>query len=219
MGTVATNSRSFTAQTACSTHGLYYNMDSGLFQNLIFFLALIVSLTVHEFFHAFLADRFGDPTPRSYGRVSLNPLKHLDPLGTIMLFLVHFGWGKPVPIDPYNLSRKEETLVALAGPVSNLLLAVIASIALHFYFHPILFVLIQTNVVLAVFNLLPLPPLDGSKVILNLLPPSESTRWQQAFDQYGYVLLAVLLFLPFGSSNIINQVISPLINLILRFLI
>jgi len=191
-------------------------MNSGVWESVIFFVSLIIAITIHEFSHAFVADHFGDPTPRAHGRVSLNPLRHLDPLGTLMLLVAHFGWGKPVPIDPYNLTKKEELLVALAGPASNLVMTVILAIIIRLLPLPIIYIFIQTNVVLAVFNLLPIPPLDGSKIFLNLLPEKQSVEWQHAFDQYGFVLLAVLLFLPIGGSNIISLIVSPIINLVLR---
>jgi len=194
-------------------------MDNQILFNIAFAISLIIAITIHEFSHAFVADHFGDPTPRSYGRVSLNPLRHLDPLGTIMLIFFKFGWGKPVPIDPYNLSTKEETLVAIAGPASNLILAIILAIIMHFFPFVLIYILIQTNIVLAVFNLLPLPPLDGSKIFLNLLPEEQSLEWQKAFDQYGFVFLAVLLFLPIGGSNIVSIIISPVINFLMALLL
>ncbi|MBU3935605.1 site-2 protease family protein, partial [Patescibacteria group bacterium] len=97
-------------------------------------LGLIIAITIHEFSHAFTADQLGDPTPRSLGRLSLNPLVHLDPLGTLMLFIAHFGWGKPIPIDPYNFKnpKRDELLVALSGPASNLILAFFLKLSLHF---------------------------------------------------------------------------------------
>lgn len=173
-------------------------------------------MTIHEFSHSLVADRLGDPTPRANGRLTLNPLAHLDPLGTLMLIFAGIGWGKPVPIDPYNLRhpKRDELLISLSGPLSNLILAAILSL-----FHlPILQILIVINVSLAVFNLLPIPPLDGSKIFLNLLPDDQSQEWQQAFSQYGYLLLAILLFLPIGGSNLIGLIISPIIKLILQFL-
>jgi len=186
---------------------------------IVFFISLVIALTIHEFSHAFTADKFGDPTPRSFGRVSLNPLRHLDPLGTIMLFLVHFGWGKPVPIDPYNLTKREEIMVGLAGPLSNFALALLFALVIRFIPLEIFIIFIQTNLVLGVFNLLPIPPLDGSKIFLNLLPEEQSLQWQQAFDQYGFILLAVLLFLPIGGSNVINLIISPILSFLLRLLL
>lgn len=194
-------------------------MDFGLFQSIVFFLCLILAITIHEFSHAFMADYFGDPTPRAYGRVSLNPLRHLDPLGTLMMFVIHFGWGKPVPVDPYNLSKREEMLVAFAGPASNLLLAIALSIVLKFFPSSLIYILIQTNIYLAVFNLFPIPPLDGSKIFINLLPEEQSVKWQQAFDQYGTVLLLILLFLPIGGSNIISLIMTPIVTLVLSVLI
>lgn len=190
-----------------------------LLTSLIYFAGLIIALTIHEFSHAFVADKFGDPTPRSYGRVSLNPLRHLDPLGTLMILIVHFGWGKPVPIDPYNLTKREEILVALAGPASNFILALFFALIIRFIpVYPFI-IFIQTNLVLCFFNLLPLPPLDGSKIFLNLLPQEKSVEWQKAFDQYGFVIIAVLLFLPVGGSNIISLIISPIISFFLKFLL
>lgn len=188
-------------------------------------LALVVAITIHEFSHALIADKLGDPTPRSLGRLSLNPLRHLDPIGTIALIFFGFGWGKPVPIDPFNFQhpKRDEALVSLAGPVSNLLLALIISLIVKFItlnnvLVLFLSILIQINVVLAVFNLLPLPPLDGSKIFLAILPQDKSYQWQQAFEKYGFLLIIVLLFLPFHGSNIISLIISPIIQLILRFL-
>ena len=188
-------------------------------------LALIVAITIHEFSHALAADKLGDPTPRSLGRLSLNPLKHLDPIGTLALIFFGFGWGKPVPIDPYNLQhpKRDEAIISLAGPVSNLILALIISLLVKFL--PLnnisilfLSILVQINVVLAVFNLLPLPPLDGSKIFLALLPQDKSLQWQEAFEKYGFVLIIVLLFLPIHGSNIISLIISPIIQIVLRFL-
>lgn len=198
-------------------------MDNQILLNIILAIALIIAITIHEFSHAFAADHFGDPTPRSNGRLSLNPLRHLDPLGTLMLIVFKFGWGKPVPIDPYNLSHKEEMLVAVAGPLSNFILAIISSILIHFLtpsiFTLILIVFVQVNLMLGVFNLIPIPPLDGSKIFLKILPQEQSIEWQKAFDQYGFILLAVLLFLPIGGSNIINLVISPILRFLMSILI
>lgn len=190
--------------------------------NLFSFFGLIIAITIHEFAHAYTADRLGDPTPRSRGRVTLNPLAHLDPLGTIMILFARFGWGKPVPIDPYNFSkpRRDEIIVSLAGPISNLFLALILAFVYKFFLPSgLLFTLIVVNVSLGVFNLLPVPPLDGSKIFLNILPLDKAIEWQESFDKYGFFILALLLFLPFGNSNLISIIITPIIGLILRFLV
>lgn len=190
---------------------------------IISIISLIIAITIHEFCHALVADQLGDPTPRSQDRLTLNPLKHLDPLGTLMLFVAKFGWGKPVPIDPYNLKnpRRDELLIALAGPASNIFLAFSISILKNFLPIPytITYILIATNISLAIFNLLPIPPLDGSKIFLNLLPIEKSVQWQQAFQQYGNIILIVLLFLPFQGSSLVSLIISPIIQLILNTLL
>lgn len=139
----------------------------------IFLLALVGAVTVHEFAHAFVADRLGDPTARHAGRITLNPLAHLDPMGSIMLLIAGFGWGKPVPIQPRNFSSPaiDELLVALAGPGSNLIQAIVLgalarSLALSQPELASLLVLgIELNIILMLFNLLPVPPLDGSKLL------------------------------------------------------
>lgn len=199
-------------------------MDNLILTNIIFAIGLVIALTIHEFSHAFVADHFGDPTPRSYGRVSLNPLRHLDPIGTLMLLIFHFGWGKPVPIDPYNLSKKEQTLVALAGPGSNLVLAAVTAFIIRLFpvdqtISAIVIQFIYINLVLAIFNFIPIPPLDGSKLLLNLLPEDQSLEWEKALDRYGFLILIALLFLPVNGSNIINLIISPVINFLLRLLL
>lgn len=202
-----------------SKPGLILNMP-----NLLIFLAIIVAaITVHEFAHALVADRLGDPTPRASGRLSLNPLAHLDPLGTIMLFLVRFGWGKPVPIDPYNFShpRRDETLVSLAGPFSNLLLAFVISRLIPFLpnFAPFLYEFFLINLYIAFFNLLPVPPLDGSKIFLNLIPVDKSIEWRQALNQYGPILLIALALLPIGGANLIGLILQPPVVFLSRLLL
>lgn len=196
-----------------------------IFYTILTALSLVIAITIHEYSHSLTADKLGDPTPRSLGRLTLNPLKHLDPIGTIALIFFGFGWGKPVPIDPYNFQKpkRDEILVSLAGPGSNLVLALIISLVVKFLplndvFTLFLSVLIQINVILAIFNLLPLPPLDGSKIFLNLLPIEKSIQWQEAFEKYGLFLTVILLFLPVGGSNIISLIINPIIKTILGFL-
>ncbi len=191
--------------------------------NIFYLLGLVIAITIHEFAHAYTADQLGDPTPRSYGRLSLNPLVHLDPLGTLMLFIARFGWGKPVPIDPYNLKnpKKDELLIAAAGPLSNILLSLFLSLVLRLSpaFSFILVPLIIVNISLAVFNLIPIPPLDGSKIFLNLLPVDTATKWEGELTAYGPFLLILLFFLPINGSNLIVLIISPIVNLFLRLLL
>lgn len=194
--------------------------------SLFFFIpALIIAITIHEFSHALMADKLGDPTPRSQGRLSLNPLRHLDLFGTLMLIFVHFGWGKPVVIDPYNLKnpKRDETLISLAGPASNLILAAILSVIIRFVnlntFSIFLFSsIIQMNVILAVFNLIPIPPLDGSKIFLNLLPNDVSYQWQEAFEKYGFILLIIFLFFPINGTTLVSMIMSPVLRIIFTFL-
>lgn len=179
-------------------------------------LGLLVAVTIHEFSHAWTADRLGDPTPRAMGRLTLNPLAHLDPLGTLMIFIAHFGWGKPVPIDPYNFKnpRRDEILVSVAGPASNFILgSIIGLIYLTTgYTNYILYLIAIINFSLGVFNLIPIPPLDGSKIFLNLMSVEKSYEWQKAFDRYGFFIVAACLFLPIGGSNIINLIVSPIVS-------
>lgn len=189
---------------------------------LVSIIGLIIALTIHEFSHAFVADRLGDPTPAANGRLSLNPLHHLDPLGTIMLLVVHLGWAKPVPIDPYNLShpRRDEFLIALAGPASNLLLATVLAGLLHLFpqFISIGYVIVAVNVSLAVFNLIPIAPLDGSKVLSNLLPADSSSTFDQIMDRFSLPLLILALIIPINGSNLITILLTPPVNFILQLL-
>ena len=203
-------------------------MLSYLFTNplsfLIFLAALFLAISIHEAAHAWAADRLGDPTARFSGRLTLNPFAHLDPLGTLMLFLFGFGWGKPVPVDYYNLRqpRRDAALISLAGPLSNLILAIFISLVwrlgiylsppsgqiLSFFFLPLL----QLNLVLGVFNLLPLNPLDGGKILTGLLPSPQSEAVERFLESYSLILL-ILLFLPlFRGYSLLDFIISPLVN-------
>jgi len=176
--------------------------------------AILIAIAIHEAAHCYMADYLGDPTPRSLGRLTLNPLAHLDPLGTIMIIVTGgFGWGKASPFDPYNLRHpdRDTALIALAGPTSNILIAVLISIALHLLpLQPIAYVLIfimRLNIGLALFNLIPVPPLDGSKIFFK---HSYSTN---------YLLLLILIFPIFNGSSLASLIVSPISNLLLRFLV
>lgn len=200
----------------------------GLVGLLLWMLAMVIAITIHEFAHAFVADHLGDPTPRSQGRLTLNPLAHLDPIGTLMMLLTHFGWGKPVQFDPFNLEnpRRDAALIGLAGPASNLLLATILSLVLHLPLttnhYPLttaLFLpIIILNVTLAIFNLIPIHPLDGGKIIVGFLPHDLAQEWDEIMSRYGTLILLFLIFPLFGQSPV-TQLISPIINTLLKLLL
>jgi len=183
-------------------------------------IGLLIAVTIHEFSHAFVADRLGDPTPAAAGRLTLNPIAHLDPLGTLMIFIAHFGWGKPVPIDPYNFKnpRRDEILVSLAGPASNFILGSLIGFVYLFtgYTNYIFYLVAIINFSLGVFNLIPIPPLDGSKVFLNLMSVEKAYEWEQAFNRYGFFIVAACLFLPVGGSNIIDLIVSPIVSFLIN---
>lgn len=202
---------------------------------LIWLVALLVALTIHEFSHAAMADRLGDPTARLKGRKTLNPLAHLDPIGTLMLLFFHVGWGKPVPFDPYNLKdpRRDAALISLAGPASNLILATLLAIPLRIFsvfqfpfsvlvlpsfYSALIPPIIILNIGLGVFNLLPLHPLDGAKILLGILSEEQAYRLELFYRQFGLILLILLLFPVFGFSPIL-AIIGPIINFILKLLI
>jgi len=183
---------------------------------IIYTIGLLLAITVHEFAHAFTADKLGDPTPRSQNRVNLNPLVHLDPLGTIMLLFVGFGWGKPVIFDPHNLRnpRKDAALISIAGPVSNILLATIIGLTTS---NSIFYPLIYINLVLAIFNLVPVYPLDGEKILSGILPRNLSFEFQNIMQRYGTLILIFLVLPVFGSSPI-TSLITPIINFLFQLL-
>ncbi len=196
----------------------------------IYIVALLVAIDIHEFSHALVADRLGDPTPRLQGRLSLNPFVHLDLLGLAFLLLVGFGWGKPVQFDPYNLKdpRKEAALISIAGPISNFLLAFILSLLLRSFIllhlsvlitiGMILFVpLITLNVILGVFNLLPINPLDGFKIVGGLLSEKRSKEWY-GLERYGIIFLLMLIF-PFGNTSMLDILIRPAFTFLLNLLL
>ena len=183
---------------------------------LAFVIAVIAGITFHEFSHAAVATIQGDRTARSQGRLTLNPLSHLDPLGSIALVLAGFGWGRPVPFNPAQLRSRRfgAAMVGLAGPAANFVLALIAVVALRIVYPTavtafdvdfsviLLDMLVTLNVVLGVFNLLPIPPLDGSTLLSLALPPSRQNI--VAFlDQYGIFLLLGLLIL---APNLLNPI-------------
>lgn len=186
---------------------------------LIAFGGLLLSLALHEFAHAWTADRLGDPTPRMQGRVTLNPLAHLDPLGTLALLLVRFGWGKPVEIDPFNFRNplRDSAVVAFAGPATNIVLAILLAVVVNLVPLPAIFAMALAeiaviNVVLAVFNLVPVYPLDGSKIVLPLLPRTLGLEYEQFMHRYG-ILLMIALIIPWANGQSpMGLLIGPVIR-------
>ena len=170
------------------------------FVYLIFSLVLLI--TLHEFAHAYVANLLGDPTPKHHGRVSLNPLVHLDPLGTLLMFLVGIGWGKPVPVNR-NYFKKPlayEAIVAVAGPLMNLLVAIVALIPLKYFYNamnPELALLFQSifdiSILLFAFNMLPFPPLDGSKFLQLIIPKRWEGQYQAYLANAGIYFLALVV--------------------------
>lgn len=193
----------------------------------VFFGGIIVAIGLHEAAHCYMADYLGDPTPRSMGRLTLNPLAHLDPMGTLVLLVTGlFGWGKSSPYDPYNLQnpRRDTALIALAGPVSNIVIAVLLALVMRFATLPpivgaLLFGLVSLNINLAFFNLLPLPPLDGSKVLNLFLSPNQSYSLQRLTSQNSYLLILFFILPIFGGSSLASLIISPISHLLLGILL
>lgn len=193
------------------------------------FIVLIFSIVIHEFSHGWMADQLGDPTARYMGRLTLNPIAHIDPIGSVILPLVLYltnagfiiGWAKPVPYNPYNLrdQKKGPALVALAGPASNLLIAAIFGILIRVLnaYDPIayantiglFFLIVFYNVLLAIFNLVPIPPLDGSKILDYILP--NSLRGVMDFIEKNYMLF-LIIFIFFGFDYIL-PIVGLVINL------
>jgi Zn-dependent protease len=193
------------------------NYLSGIVYKLIYYVPLlIISITVHEYAHAKTAQKLGDPTAAIAGRVSLNPLRHLDPLGSLCMLFFGFGWGKPVPVAVLNFKnpKRGSALVALAGPVSNLIMAclwgllfgALAPILRPGYVYELLLIAIQLNCVLCVFNLLPITPLDGSR-ILSLILPDKIYYKMLRYERVLFIVLVVLMLL-----NVLDPVIRFLAN-------
>lgn len=202
-------------------------------------IVLIVAFSIHEFAHAWAATMYGDDTPQLHGRLTLNPLAHLDPMGSLMLLVAGFGWAKPVPVNPYALQRRSSAalmFVSLAGPFSNFLLAVLAAIPFRLgiasisegfapssgilpSFSKILVEFLIINLVLMLFNLIPLAPLDGEKILEYFAPPSWS-RTLENLRPYGPMLLIVIaIVLPFLGIDVIGWILGPPMQALLTLLV
>ncbi len=186
-------------------------------------LAVLMAITFHETAHGYIAYRLGDPTAKNQGRLTLNPIAHLDPIGALMMFVFGFGWAKPVPVNPFYFEgdrTKGMMLVSVAGPLTNLII----SFAAYFIYVagsgfaaiPFLSIFLSTtvtlNIYLAVFNLIPIPPLDGSKILAGLLPKATAYKFLNTVEQYGFLILMLLIFF-----NITDMIMVPVANVILSF--
>jgi len=203
--------------------GIIPNMLNLLFQEPAFFavilVALVISLSVHEFAHAWVSDRLGDPTARQLGRVTLNPKAHIDPLGMLLLVVAGFGWGRPVPFNPLNLKypKRDSALIALAGPASNFMLAIITAAVLKFLnpgfqIGSVLYSLVFYNLMLGVFNLMPFHPLDGFKIVGGLLPNNLALQWYQ-MQPYGIIILVAFIF-----TNSFQKIVLPVVGILTKLL-
>ena len=214
--------------------------DQLLSAALVVAIMLLVGFPIHEFAHALAAYRLGDGTARLFGRLTLNPIAHFDPIGGTLLAVsvlasggaFGFGWAKPTPVNPVNLrnGRYGEAIVAFAGPASNLVMAAAAAIPLRYLLdHPglavdvpllfdVLVLFIRLNLILMLFNLVPIPPLDGSKVLFALMNPRTVWQWRPVLEQYGFLILIFVFFFPPGGS-IGQRVLLPILDTIFRFLV
>lgn len=186
--------------------------------------SILIASTVHEYAHGLAAYKLGDPTAKAYGRLTLNPLKHIDPIGALSMIIFRFGWSKPVPINEYNFEKKElgTAIVSFAGPLSNLLLATLFG-SINLIFHPnlqsifgvFLFTFTLINISLAIFNLIPIPPLDGHKIVRAFLPGKLRYYWEKMEKfSFLFILLLIIPFSPIGKfvlggiSTILAQLLA-----------
>lgn len=208
-------------------------LTQALLPDILVIIILIFSAILHEIAHGFVADRLGDPTARLMGRLTLNPIPHIDPIMSIAVPLililsgspVVFGGAKPVPVDPFNLpeGRKDFALVSAAGPMTNVILAILAAVILHIAFPGasllslqdnllgfILMAIMQLNLLLAIFNLVPIPPLDGSKIFALILPEDIADSYLSIGNSFGMIILLFLLFFPIGGFSLMGLVATLL---------
>jgi Zn-dependent protease len=192
---------------------------------LLILIGLLLSISLHEAAHCYVTDKLGDPTPRVMGRLTLDPRAHLDPLGTVLIVLTGFGWGKAAPYDPYNLKSpvRDTAIIAAAGPLTNILLAVLLAIVSRLIGCELvgLFAkfLISINFSLALFNLLPVFPLDGGKIMRAILPRESSLEYEATMERYGQFILLFLILPIFNGQSAVVQLLGPIRNLLTNLLI
>ncbi len=185
-------------------------------------LAVLLAITFHETAHGFVAYQLGDPTAKNEGRLTLNPLAHLDPVGAFLMFVAGFGWAKPVPVNPFYFRgdrTKGMMLVSIAGPLTNLALSFLAYFIYvagsGFYSVPFLSIFLSSmvtlNIYLAIFNLIPIPPLDGSKILAGFLPKATAYQYLNTMEKYGFLILMVLILF-----NVTDKFLVPIANVVLH---
>ncbi len=199
-------------------------MDFDIKNLLVFTIAILYALTIHEFFHAWAANRLGDPTAKEQGRLTLNPLAHLDPVGTICFVFAHFGWGKPVPVNSsyFKHPRRDDVIVSAAGPISNFVSAFIFGLLFQIIykfasdsnfllldFCKLLLRIIQINLILAIFNFIPLYPLDGSHILKGFLPRHLLPKYDEVCKYGPFILLGLILLGNFAGVHILANILYP----------
>ncbi|MFF2287487.1 site-2 protease family protein [Peribacillus butanolivorans] len=186
-------------------------------------VSLLIAFTVHEFSHAYVAYKFGDPTAKNEGRVTLNPIQHLDPIGTLLILIAGFGWARPVPVNRFHFKNPKlaGVLVSFAGPFSNLIVAILGFLIwyglrasgfdLSYYVDQFFIILIRLNILLFVFNLIPLPPLDGYRIVQDLVSADLRAKMTQ-YEQYGSLIFLILIITPLSKYTI-----RPILDTVVPF--